>query len=84
MWSEFLFGTTPKSGKAELCVGIEEGFFEKAFLWMVKLANEGIVQSGLPFLDEGYFKAAVVHSVGIAGNRSPNIQIVMFVLVAQG
>ena len=51
---------------------------------MVKLANEGVVQSGLPFLDEGYFKAAVVHSVGINGNRSPNIQIVMFVPVAQG
>ena len=79
-----MFGTTPKSGKAKLCVGIEEGFFEKAFLWMVKLANEGVVQSGLPFLDEGYFKAAVVHSVGIDGNRSPNIQIVMFVPLAQG
>ena len=79
-----MFGTTPKSGKAKLCVGIEEGFFEKAFLGMVKLANEGVVQSWLPFLDEGYFKAAVIHSVGIDGNRSPNIQVVMFVPVAQG
>ena len=79
-----MFGTTPKSGKAKLCVGIEERFFEKAFLGMVKLANEGVVQSWLPFLDEVYFKAAVVHSVGIDGNRSPNIQVVVFVPVAQG
>ena len=79
-----MFGTTPEGGKAELCVGIEEGFFEKAFLWMVELANEGIVQTGLPFLDEGYFKTAVVHSVGIDGDRSPNIQIVMFMPIAQG
>ena len=79
-----MFGTTPKSGKAKLCVGIEEGFFEKAFLWMVKLANEGVVQSWLPFLDEGNFKAAVVHSVGIDGNRSPNIQVFVLVPVAQG
>ena len=78
-----MFGTTPKSGKAKLCVGIEEGFFEKTLLWMVKLANEGIVQTGLPFLDEGCFEAAIVNSVGIDGNRSPNIQIVMFVPIAQ-
>ena len=57
-----MFGTTPEGGKAKLCVGIEEGFLEKTFLWMVKLANEGVVQSRLPFLDEGYFEAAIVHS----------------------
>ena len=78
-----MFGTTPEGGKAKLCVGIEEGFLEKTLLWMVKLANEGVVQSRLPFLDEGYFGAAIVHSVGIDGNRSPNIQIVMFVPVVQ-
>ena len=79
-----MFGTTPKSGKAELCIGIEEGFFEKAFLWMVELANERIVQTGLPFLDEGCFKTAVVDPVGIDGDRSPNIQIVMFMPIAKG
>ena len=79
-----MFGATPKSGKAELCVGIEQGFFERAFLWMVELANEGIVQAGLPFLDEGYFKTAVVHSVGIGGDRRPNIKIVMFMGVEEG
>ena len=79
-----MFGTTPEGGKAKLCIGIEKGFFEKTLLWMVELANERIVQTGLPFLDEGYFKTAVVHSVGIDGDRSPNIQIVMFMPVAQG
>ena len=78
-----MFGTTPEGGKAKLCIGIKEGFLEKTLLWMVKLANEGIVQLWLPFLDEGYFEAAIVHSVGIDGDRSPNIQIVMFVPVAQ-
>ena len=78
-----MLGTTPEGGKAKLCVGIEKGFLEKTLLWMVKLANEGIVQSRLPFLNEGYFEAAIVHSVGIDGNRSPNIQIVMFMPVAQ-
>ena len=83
MWSEFVFGTTPEGGKAKLCIGIEKGFLEKTLLWMVKLANEGVVQSRLPFLNEGYFEAAIVNSVGIDGNWSPNIQIVMFVPVAQ-
>ena len=78
-----MFGTTPEGGKAKLCIGIEKGFFEKTLLWMVELANERIVQTGLPFLDEGCFKTAVVHPVGIDGDRSPNIQIVMFMPVAQ-
>ena len=60
-----MFGTTPEGGKAKLCIGIEKGFFEKTLLWMVELANERIVQTGLPFLDEGYFKTAVVHPVGM-------------------
>ena len=34
-------------------------------------------------MSEGYFKAAIVNSVGIDGNWSPNIQIVMFVPIAQ-
>ena len=79
-----MFGTTPEGGKAKLCIGIEKGFFEKTLLWMVELANERIVQTGLPFLDEGCFKTAVVHPVGIDGDRSPNIQIVMFMPIAQG
>ena len=79
-----MFGTTPEGGKAELCVGVEKGFLEKTLLWMVELANEGKVQSRLPFLNEGYFEASIVHSVGIDGDRSPNIQIVMFLPIAQG
>ena len=79
-----MFGTTPEGGKAKLCVGIEKGFLEKTLLWMVKLANEGKVQSRLPFLNEGYFEASIINSVFIDGDRSPNIQIVMFMPIAQG
>ena len=78
-----MFGTTPEGGKAKLCIGIEKGLFEKTLLWMVELANERIVQTGLPFLNEGCFKTAVVHPVCIA-DRSPNIQVVMFMPIAQG
>ena len=78
-----MFGTTPEGGKAELCVGVEKGFLEKTLLWMVELTNEGKVQSRLPFLDEGYFETSIVHSVCIDGDRSPNVQIVMFVPVAK-
>ena len=78
-----MFGTTPEGGKAKLCIGIEKGLFEKTLLWMVELANERIVQTGLPFLNEGCFKTAVVHPVCIDGDRSPNIQVVMFMPIAQ-
>ena len=78
-----MFGAAPQGSKAKLGIGIEEGFSEKTLLWMVELANEGVVQSRLPFLNESNFEAAIVCSVGIDGNRSPNIQIVMFVPIAQ-
>ena len=60
-----------------------EGFFEETLLWMVELTNEREIESRLPFLNEGCFEASVVHSVGIDGNRSPNIQIVMLMPVAK-
>ena len=34
-------------------------------------------------MNKGYFEASIVHSVCIDGDRSPNIQIVMFVPVAK-
>ena len=61
MRSKFVFGTTPEGGKAKLCIGIEKGFFEKTLLWMVELANERIVQTGLPFLNEGHFEASIIN-----------------------
>ena len=77
LWSEFVFGTAPKGGKAKLCVGVKSGFSEDAFLGMKKLSNEGVVESGLPFLDEGQFETAVVSPVGVYWDGSPNIQVVM-------
>ena len=78
-----MFGTTPEGGKAELCVGVEKGFFEKTLLWVVELTDEWKVESRLLFLNEGYFEASIINSVCIDGDRSPNIQIVMFVPVAK-
>jgi len=78
-----VFGTTPEGGKAKLCVGIQKGFFEKTLLWMEELTNEGIVESRLPFLNEGHFKAAIVDSVCVDWDRSPNGQIVMVMPIAE-
>ena len=78
-----MFGTTPESGEAKLCVGVEKGFFEETLLWMVELTNEREIESRLPFLNEGGFEASVVHSVCIYGNRSPNVQVVMLMPVAE-
>ena len=78
-----MFGTTPEGGKAELCVGIQKGFFEKTLLWMVELTNEGKVESRLPFLNEGHFEAAIIDSVCVDWDRSPNVQIVMVMPVAE-
>ena len=48
------------------------------------MANERIVESWLPFLDDGHFEAAVVCSLSVYWDGSPNIQVVMFAPVAQG
>ena len=78
-----MFGTTPEGGKAELCVGVEKGFFEKTLLWVVELTDEWKVESRLLFLNEGYFEASIINSVCIDGDRSPNVQIVMIMPVAK-
>ena len=78
-----MFGTAPEGGKAELCVGIQKGFFEKTLLWMEELTNEGIVESRLPFLNEGHFEAAIVDSVCVDWDRSPNVQVVMAMPIAE-
>ena len=77
-----MFGTTPEGGKAELCVGVEKGFFEKTLLWVVELTDEWKVESRLPFLDDGHFEATVVCSLSVYRDGGPNIQVVMFVPVA--
>ena len=50
---------------------------------MVELTNEGKVESRLPFLNEGHFKAAIVDSVCVDWDRSPNVQIVMVMPIAK-
>ena len=78
-----MFGTTPKGGEAKLCVGIQKGFFENTLLWVEELANEGIVESGLPLLNEGHFEAAIVCSVCVDWDRSPNVQVVVVMPIAK-
>ena len=78
-----MFGTTPKGGQAELRVGVQKGFFENTLLWVEELANEGIVESGLPFLNEGHFKASIVSPVCAYRDWSPNIQVVMILPIAK-
>ena len=76
-------GTTPESGEAKLSVGVELGLFEKTLLGMEELTKEGIVEFGLPLLDEGHFEAAIVCSVCVYWDRRPDIQIVMILPIAK-
>ena len=50
---------------------------------MEKLTNEGVVEPGLPFLDDGHFKAAIIGSFSVYWDWCTNIQVVMFPPVAQ-
>jgi hypothetical protein len=81
--SEFVSGSTPECRQAELGIRVEKGFFEDALLWMEELTNEGMVEFGLPLLDQSHFKAAVVCPVCINGDRSLNVQVVMFLPIAK-
>ena len=78
-----MFGSTPKSGQAKLRVRIEKGFLEDTLLWVEELTDEGIVESGLPFLNEGHFKASIVSPVCAYRDWSPNIQVVMILPIAK-
>ena len=49
---------------------------------MKELANEWIVESGLPFLNDGHFETAIVCSFRIYWDGSPNVQVVMFTPIA--
>ena len=64
-------------------VGIQNGFFENTFLGVEELANERIVESGLPLLNEGHFEAAIVCSVGVDWDWSPNVQVVVVKPIAK-
>jgi hypothetical protein len=65
-------------------VCVQGRFLEDAFLGVKELANERIVESGLPFLNDGHFETAVVCSLSVYWDGGPNIQVVMLTPVAQG
>ena len=50
---------------------------------MEKLTNEGIIESGLPFLNDGHFETAIVGSFCVYCDWRPNIQVVMFPPIAK-
>ena len=75
--SEFMFGPTPESGKAELRVGVHGRFFENTLFRMEKLTNERVVEPRLPLLNESEFEATVVGSFNKKRNWSPNVQVVV-------
>jgi len=50
-----VFGPMPECSQAKLSVGVQGRFFKNDFLGMEELANERVVESGLPFLDDGHF-----------------------------
>ena len=50
---------------------------------MKELANEWIVETRLPFLNECHFQAAIVDSVCVDWDWSPNVQVVVVVPVAE-
>ena len=77
-----MFGSSPQRGQTKLRVCVQGRFLEDAFLWVKELANEWIVESGLPFLNDGHFETAIVCSFRIYWDGSPNVQVVMFTPIA--
>ena len=51
---------------------------------MEKLANERVVQPGLPLLDEGEFETPKIGAAGEKRDWGPYEQVLMFAPVAQG
>ena len=82
LWCKSVSSTAPKSGQSELCIGVHRRSFQKTLLRMEKLANERVVQSRLPFLDEGKFKASVVLHVKKM-DWCPHIEILVFAPMAK-
>ena len=55
-WSETMTDTTPKGGQAELSIGVHGRSFQETFFRTEKLTDKRVVQSGLPFLNEGHWQ----------------------------
>lgn len=83
LWGELVFGMTPESGKAKLCIAVHRRFFENALSGMEKLVYKRVVESRLPFLDESKIKASIIFPVSKMWNWSPHVQIVVLLPVTQ-
>ena len=54
---------TPQCGRAKLGAAFERGLCQETFLRVEDLANEWIIETWLPLLDEGHLQTAVVRSL---------------------
>ena len=75
LWSELVFGTSPKGRQTKLSVGVQGRFLEYAFPGMEELTDEGVIEPGLPFLNYGHLKAAIVSLFCVYWDGCPNIQV---------
>ena len=64
---------TPECCKSELGIGVEKGFFENTPFWMEELANERVIEFGLPLLDQSHLETTKVCSVCVEWDGSPNV-----------
>ena len=83
LWRKSVTSTAPKSGQSKLCICVHRGSFQKALLRVEELANERIVQSRLPFLNDSKFQASVVRSACEWIGAHTHIEILVFTPVAK-
>ena len=72
--SEAVVSSAPKGCQPKLGIDVHRRSFQKTFLRMEKLANERVIQSGLPFLNKCKFKAAKIEPTGKKRDWSPDEQ----------
>ena len=76
--------TAPQSCQAKLGICVHRGSFQNTLLRVEKLANEGIVQLGLPLLDECEFKATKIRTACKKREWGPDEQVLVFAPKAKG
>ena len=62
--------------QTKLGIGVEGRLLENAFPRVEELTYEGIIEPGLPFLNDGHFQAAIVGTFGVYWDGCPDVQIV--------
>ena len=81
---EAVTSSAPQCCQAKLSIGVHRRAFQKSFLRMEKLANERVIQPGLPLLDECKFEAPKIGAAGEKRDWGPHKQVLMFAPVTKG